>query len=262
MKVTLILAFVCLQFLTLASQSLAASTDYSTPQSQSPVDPKAEWPSPVIDSEHYGLLLFNVLEYDPRESGSLTWDFVGWRGGDVNRIWIKTEGTQGLDSQKRGEADLQLLYGRLVTAFFDAQVGARLEQISGDRNASRFSAVLGLQGLSLYLFDLEAALFVGDAGYLAGRLTAAEDVLFSQRLILQPRLEIDATSLRSDKFETGSGINDLSLGLRLRYEIKKEIAPYLGVNWKNLFGETSDFSTRAGRKSSEWNAVAGIRLWY
>ena len=266
MKFTLILTLISLQFLIFVQQSLAASSEtvsaYAAPQLKEPVDSKADWPSPVMDSENFGLVLFDLLEYDSRDSGLLTWDFVGWRGGDVNRLWIKSEGTQEFTSQKSGEADLQLLYGKLVTPFFDAQIGARVEQTWGDKKASRVSAVLGIQGLALYLFELEAAVFVAEAGHLAGRLTASKDFYFTQRFILQPRFETNAASLRSENFETGSGFSDLELGLRLRYEIKREVAPYIGVNWKNLFGETADFSTRAGRKISEWNAVAGIRLWY
>lgn len=225
---------------------------------------KSDWPSPVIDTENFGLLLFDLLEYKSAgNDSSLDWDIVGWRGGDKNRLWVKSEGSSGLSTSRSGDADLQLLYGRLITAFFDAQIGARVEQTWGDRqNASRVSAVLGLEGLSLYMFEFEAALFASDAGQISARISASKDFLFTQKTIAQLRVETDGAAKRSDKFETGSSINDLSLGLRLRYEIKREIAPYVGVSWSNLYGETADFRKRSGGEISELNAVAGIRAWY
>lgn len=226
--------------------------------------PTPSWPSPVTDSEIYGLLLFDLLEY--RSAGnesSLNWDLVGWRGGDVNRIWIKSEGSSVLASPMKKEADLQLLYGRPVSSFFDAQIGARLEQAWGaGPSASRVSAAFGLQGLALYRFELEAALFLGDAGHIAGRVSATKDFLFTQKTIAQLRFETNAAVNRSDKFETGAGLNDLSLGLRVRYEIQREIAPYVGVSWSSLYGETADYRKRAGAESTELNAVAGLRFWY
>lgn len=242
---------------------LSASISYASPGSK-PSTTKVDWPSPVADTEHYGLLLFDLLEYQSAGSGnSLNWDLVGWRGGDIHRLWVKSEGSYALAYPRNGEADLQLLYGRLVTAFFDAQVGARLEQAWGDRqNASRLSAALGLQGLALYMFELEAGLFVGESGHVAGRVSASKDFLFTQKAIAQLRLETNAATKRSPEFETGSGVNDLSLGLRLRYEFKREISPYVGVTWTKLYGETADLRKSAGGESSNWKAIGGLRLWF
>lgn len=225
---------------------------------------KADWPSPVTDSETYGLLLFDLLEYQSAgRDSSLDWDVVGWRGGDTHRLWVKSEGSSKTDSPKTNETDLQLLYGRPVSAFFDAQIGARLEQAWGaGKSASRLSAAMGLQGLALYRFEFEAALFVGEAGHLSARISANKDFLFTQKAIAQFRLETNGAANRSEKFETGSGVNDLSMGLRLRYEIKREIAPYIGASWTNLYGETADFRKLAGGKSSELNVVGGLRLWF
>ncbi|MBX9767574.1 MAG: copper resistance protein B [Bdellovibrionales bacterium] len=230
-------------------------------------DPKAEskidWPTPVTDSEQFGLLLFDLLEYKPGSgSGSLNWDIIGWRGGDTHRLWIKSEGSAAVSSPKSAEADFQLLYGRLVSPFFDLQLGVRLEQVWGDQRANRLSAVIGLQGLALYFFELESALFIGEAGQLAGRLTATKDFLFTQKLISQLRIETNGATKRSGEFQTGSGINDFALGLRLRYEIQREVAPYIGISWSNLFGETAEYRRLVGIGSSEWNVVSGLRMWY
>lgn len=243
---------------------LASSLSYASPIS----DSKASWPSPVMDSENFGLLLFDLLEYKSAgDDSSIDWDIVGWRGGDVHRIWVKSEGSSKVNSeatsQTKNETDLQLLYGQPISAFFDAQIGARLEQVWGaEQSASRLSAAMGIQGLAIYRFEFEAALFVGEAGHVSGRISANKDFFLTQKTITQFRFETNGTTKRSEKFETGDGINDLSIGLRLRYEIKREIAPYLGVSWTNLFGETADFKKLAGRESSELNAVAGFRLWY
>ena len=122
--------------------------------------------------------------------------------------------------------------------------------------------MLGLQGLSLYRFELEAALFASDAGQISARITASKDFLFTQKTIAQLRVETNGAAKRSEKFENGSGLNDLTLGLRLRYEIKREIAPYIGVSWNNLYGGTADFRKGNGGETSELSAVAGVRAWY
>ncbi len=225
---------------------------------------KAGWPSPVMDEETFGLAIFDLLEYQSTgNNGSLNWDFISWRGGDVHRLWVKSEGAYGLSSPRSGDADLQVLYGKLVTSYYDAQIGARLEQTLGDgQRSSRASAVLGLQGLAIYIFEFESALFIGSGGHVAGRIAASKDFRFTQKAIVQARIETNAAAKKSDEFEMGSGINDLELGLRLRYEFKREIAPYIGLTSSSLYGETAEYKKLSGGKSFELNAVCGIRLWF
>lgn len=225
---------------------------------------KADWPNPVMDQEHFGLLLFDLLEYKPKgDQSGVDWDIVGWRGSDKNRIWVKSEGSAPTVSAQSGEADLQVLYGKLISAYFDAQIGARLEQTWGNKkNASRVSAAFGLQGLSLYIFEFESALFIGSSGYIAGRISANKDFRFTQKAIAQFRFETNAAGQRSEEFETGSGINDLVIGLRLRYEFEREFAPYIGGTWAQLYGDTANYRTLSGEKTSEWNFVTGLRMWF
>lgn len=224
---------------------------------------KSDWPSPVMDTEIFSLAIFDLFEYQNTENGgSLNWDLVAWRGGDVNRLWLKSEGNYKSSNPQDGKADLQLLYGKLVTSYFDAQIGARVEQTLGNQRNSRISAALGLQGLVPYIFETEAAIFFGSSGYLAGRISANKDFRFTQKAILQARFETNASAKKSDEFETGSGINDIELGLRLRYEFKREIAPYMGVTWANTFGETAEYKRLSGAEVSELNAVCGLRLWF
>ncbi len=254
------LSFIFASSLSYGSQSGHAKTSQDYPKS----DSRADWPSPVMDSETFGLLLFDLLEYKSAgNDSSLNWDIVGWRGGDVHRLWVKNEGSSSTKSPTKNETDLQLLYGRPVSSFFDAQLGARLEQAWGaGQSASRLSAALGLQGLALYRFEFEAGLFIGEAGHVSARISANKDFLLTQKTIAQFRFETNGAAKSSDKFQTGLGVNDLSLGLRLRYEIKREIAPYIGVSWTNLYGGTADFKKLAGGESSEMNAVGGLRLWF
>ena len=167
-------------------------------------------------------------------------------------LFRSSEGGWRTSGERGGEFDAQALYGRLIAPFWDFQVGLRYGQFSGagfDR--SRGFAVIGLEGLALYWFEVETALFISQDGDVSANLTATYDLLLTQRLILQPRLDLDAAVQSAEKFGVGSGVNSIGLGLRLRYEITREFAPYIGVQWLRQFGETADISQRGGgdRKS-------------
>jgi len=222
------------------------------------------WPAPVEDHMRFRSLLVNQLEYQMNEGDdTLGWDAVGWYGGDYNRLWLKTEGEWRASGERGGEAEIQALYGRLIAPFWDFQVGLRYDQFSGagfDR--ARGFAVIGLQGLARYRFELEPALFISQDGDVSARLTATYDLLLTQRLILQPRLDFDAAVQSAAKFGVGSGVNSLGLGLRLRYEITREFAPYIGVQWRQEFGETADISRRGGDRAENIAVVFGVRLWF
>jgi copper resistance protein B len=233
--------------------------------SQPNLDGGEAWPSPVMDSETYGLFLADLLEYEPSsssgESGNINWDLLAWRGGDISRIWFKSEGRQNATLNRGGEGDVRLLYGHLISPFFDVQAGVRYERGWGRDAASRFQAVLSLQGLAPYSFDIEPELYISNRGEVSFRFTAEQDFLFTQRLILQPRLETGVSLQSVPSFGEGAGLNDLTLGARLRYEFWREFAPYVGVSWENQFGGTADFSRRAGRSVRSLSAVAGLRVW-
>lgn len=231
---------------------------------QSNLSSKQSWPSPVDDSESHGLLLADILEIGRQDGvNSLTWDIESWRGGDINRVWIKSEGERLLTSQVGGNADLQTLYGRLLTAYFDFQIGARFERRS-ERNETtdKLQAVVGIEGLALYMYELEALAFIGDGGDVSVRVTASQDYLFTQRAIAQLRIETSGGARADEKFGIGSGVRDLGLGFRIRYEIRRELAPYIGIGWNMLFGETADLSKRADGNTPDVATVAGLRAWY
>jgi copper resistance protein B len=223
-------------------------------------------PSPVEDSRPHSFLLFELLEYRLNSSGPdmFVWDFVGWFGGDYDRLWVKTEGRQNLSAGYRGEGDLQLLYGRLVAPFWDFQAGVRGKSNLGDgfRDNWRTYAVIGFQGLAPGYFDCEPSLYISERGEVSGELTVTTNLHLTQRLVLQPRFQGEVSVQGDKRFGTGSGVTELDLGLRLRYEIRREFAPYIGVTWLRSFGETA----RIARANDEtWDTVAlatGLQLWW
>jgi copper resistance protein B len=223
-----------------------------------------KWPKPVEDRRRFGFLLLDQLEYRVQQGAdTLNWDTTGWYGGDYNRLWLKSEGGWRTSGERGGEAQLQALYGRLIAPFWDFQAGLRYDQFSGagfDR--SRGFAVIGVEGLALYWFEVETALFISQDGDVSANLTATYDLLLTQRLILQPRLDFDAAVQSAKKFGVGEGANSIGLGLRLRYEITREFAPYIGVQWLARFGETADISQRGGGRVEDIALVFGVRLWF
>lgn len=186
------------------------------------------------------------------------WDAQGWYGGDTNKLWLKSEG-EGAFDEGLETAELQVLYGRAVTPFFDLQAGIR-HDFRPDPDRSHL--VLGLQGLVPYAFEVDAAAFLSDEGDLTGRLEGEFDLQMTQRVILQPRFELNVSAQDIPELGTGSGITSAEAGFRLRYEIRRELAPYVGVGWERKLGDTADFARTAGEDPGGWQLVLGIRAWY
>ena len=222
-----------------------------------------DWPSPIDDNRIYYLLLLDQLEYRANDGeNTFSWDATSWVGGDYQRLWIETEGDVGLDTGD-GEAELQLLYGKLISPFFDFQAGIKYDQVySSDGGPARASGVIGIQGLAPYLFELDTSLFVSQDGDISARFKAEYQLLLSQRLILQPEFETNIAIQQVEEFGVGSGLNDIELGLRLRYEISRQFAPYVGVNWTRQFGDTADLAEEEGGSTDNFALVAGLRLLF
>lgn len=207
----------------------------------------------------FGLLLIDQLEYRWNEgTDSTNWNAQGWFGGDYNRVWLKTDGTSLSDGTVE-EAEGQLLYSRLIAPFWDFQAGLRYDE---KPKPSRSYAVLGVQGLAPYWFELEAAAFVSEKGDVSARLEAEYDLLLTQRLIVQPRFETNLVAQKVEELGIGQGFSDVELGLRLRYEIRREFAPYVGVSWARKLGDTADFARQAGEDADNFAVVAGVRVWF
>ncbi len=232
------------------------------------LSPEPGWPRPVNDEEHRLFTLVDVLEYRPRTGGGentsdYRWDVEGWYGGDYNRLWFKSEGQQDTAFKADYDVDFQLLYGRFIQKYYDFQVGGRLEtQSFRGRNVTRGQTVIGIEGLVPYNYEVEAAVFIDQSGNVSGRLSLTKDLLLTQRLILQGRFETNAAVQRVERFTTGSGLNNLEFGIRLRYEIRREFAPYIGISLDRSFGETATLVRQEGGDPSQIRFVVGVRAWF
>lgn len=224
-------------------------------------------PQPLTHPSSHGMswgretfVLSEVLEYGPAVAErSVNYDLLAWTGGAVHRLWAKADGGIATRGRAAVHGEYQLLYGRLVSPFWDAQVGLRVDhRAESGSEASRVGAVVGLQGLAPGWFELEPSLFVAGDGFVSLDLTASYDLFVTQRLVLQPRLE-SSVALRDDAaFSIGSGLSSTSFGLRTRFEMRREFAPYVGVVWDRNYGRTARL---AGGEAGEVRAVAGLRLW-
>jgi copper resistance protein B len=187
----------------------------------------------------------------------LTWDGQAWYGGDYDKLWFKSEGSPGADDQP--QARNELLWDHIVSRWWNLQAGVRDDLGQGP---ARGWAAVGIQGLAPYWFDVEATLYAGEAGRTAARFRVEHEVRFTQRLILQPELETDLYGKADPARQIGSGVSDLQAALRLRYEIRREIAPYLGVTWRRDFGATAQFARGSGSEASAVYWVAGLHFWF
>ena len=222
-----------------------------------PLPPK-EWPKPVMDTQRFTYLLLDRFEYRAQDGDdALVWDGQAWFGGDYNKLWLKSEGNYSFGGRTE-DAEVQALYARRITPYWHLQAGIRREMRP---EPAQNYGVLALQGLVPYWFNVEASAFFR-GGEVSGRFEAEYDQLLTQRLILQPRVETNFAGSADRARSIASGFNDVSLGLRLRYEIKREFAPYIGVTWTRRLGNTADLARRAGQDVSDLAIVAGIRVWY
>ena len=217
----------------------------------------------VMDNKVYSLVLFDLLEYQQTGAENpVTWDMLWWIGGDFTRLWIKSEGAHST-TVGSGDVEVQALFSRLFAPFWEWQAGLRLDIRYGTGTArTRVLAVVGLEGLAPYWFEMEPAVFVSQDGDISARVTTTYDMFVTQRLIAQPRIEVNAAVQDVPEFGVGSGLNDLDLGFRLRYEIRREYAPYVGISWLRRFAGTADLARLSGKAVSDLAAVGGLRVWF
>jgi copper resistance protein B len=194
---------------------------------------------------------------DSRVGAALEWDVDAWLGRDLHKAWLKVEG--GQDAGHVEALETQLLYSRAVAAYWDVQAGWR-HDARPDPDRDWFA--LGFQGVAPYWFEVDSALFIGESGRVALRLEAEYELLFTQRLILTPEVELNLYGKDDARRGLGSGFAELETGLRLRYEIRREFAPYIGLSWTRYFGETADFVRAEGEPVDDLQAVAGVRFWF
>lgn len=212
----------------------------------------------TMDDQAHAFVLFDQLEYVPEPAEQpVGVEALSWIGGDVNRLWLRGEGEQST-IHREGEAEVEALYGRLISPFFDVVAGARVDRRWGEGGDTRGFLAVGVQGMAPYRFEIEPTLYVSHEGDVSAGFAASYHVLFTQRLIMESELETSAALQDVPEWGVGSGVNDLDLGVRLRYEFHRKVAPYVGYDHGWTFGETADL---AGGASSTGAFVFGLRIW-
>lgn len=206
----------------------------------------------------HAILLERLEASFDNESESYAWHVQGWYGGDVNRFWWKSEGEGAFDGELE-HAELQLLYSRAVTPYFDLQAGLRQSYLDGE---DRTDLVVGVQGLAPYWFEVGAAAFVSTEGDVTARAEAEYDLRLTQKLILQPSAELNFAAQDIPDLNVGAGFTDANVGVRLRYEISRSFAPYVGVEWESALGETRDIRESLGHDTQSTRAVIGLRALF
>ncbi len=212
----------------------------------------------LADEHSIGSLLVENLESRRSDDNtSAAYDIQAWYGRTYDRAVLKAEGE--VDGGKLEEARTELLWSHAVAPFWDAQLGARYD---GGEGPGTGWVAFGVQGLAPYWFEVEAFGYVGEEGRTAVRLDASYELLLTQRATLQPRVEANFYGKEHAERGLGSGLSDVAVGLRLRYEIRREFAPYIGVERVEKFGDMADFVRAEGKDADETRLVAGLRFWF
>lgn len=205
------------------------------------------------------MILFDLAEYRARKDGDgYAFEGEAWFGGDIDRFMVKAEG-EGAFGEPIDDAELQLLYSRAIAPYWNAHAGVRHDFRP---DPSRSYAVAGIEGVAPYWFHLSGQLFLSTKGDVRARAEGSYDQRITQSLILTPRAEINLSAQDMPAIGVGSGLTDMGLGVRLRYEWRKEFAPYIGVEWSKKAGDTARYARAAGEDADAAHFVAGIRFWF
>lgn len=206
--------------------------------------------------QHY-VLLDRLEGWDADPGAGTAWAMQGWLGTDLNRLWLRSEGERA-DGRTEG-ADLEVLYGRSVARWWDVVAGVRHDFNPG---GSQDFAAIGVMGLAPYMFEVQATGYIGQSGQTAARLEVEYEMLLTNRLILQPMVEVDFYGRNDERRGIGSGLSTAEAGLRLRYEITRQFAPYVGIVREQAFGRTADLRRAEGEDTNDTRVVAGFRIWF
>ena len=207
----------------------------------------------------YRQVIFNLAEAQIRNGrDGYRWDGEAWIGGDIDRLAIKTEGS-GDFGRAVDDAEVQLLYNRALDPYVNFQAGVRYDF---KPNPSRAYASVGFEALAPYWFDVEGTVFLSDKGDVLARAEAYYDQRLTNWFVLQPRAELNFAAQDVPENGIGSGLSDVELGLRLRYELRREFAPYIGVSWDRKLGDTARYARAEGESTGGFSFVTGVRLWF
>ena len=216
----------------------------------------------LMDNKTNYFFMTDRLEFYNIDGNPIVLDAQGYIGKDLQKFWFEAEG-EALTAETEGEVELEALYGKAISAYFDARAGIRYDiAYNANDTRTRGFAVIGVQGLAPYLFELDGNVFISEDGDISAALEAEYDFPITQRLWGQPRLETSVAVQEVEEWGVGNGFNDVQLGFRLRYEIEREFAPYIGISWNRKLGETADFVRDEGGDASTFGLVAGLRTWF
>lgn len=220
----------------------------------------APYGSPIQDNRVYIHGFFDQLEGRLGDGQYLRWDGQAWIGNDYNKLWLKSEGRFNPNNRGRMEdGDHELLYDRPVSRYFDVQAGVRVDL---DSNRTRTWAALGIQGLAVGFWNVEATLYASDNGHYALRTNASYDLYLTQHLVLQPQFETNWYTKEDRGRGVGAGLSDIDMGLRLRYDITRKFSPYMGVAYQRRFGGTESLVRQDGGKVNDVRFLVGLRTWF
>lgn len=212
-----------------------------------------------MDDAIYSHLEAEELEYRLDNRGNIVaWDVHGWIGNDDHRLAFKSEGEYPVEHELE-VAEFQFLYRRPISDFFDFNIGVRHDVRP---LPMRTYGVIGIEGLADQFVETDVNLFVSETGDVSVRVEAEVEWLLTQRVFVKPSFEMHAAFSEDARIESGAGINDIELGLRLHYQIRREIAPYIGIHWERKFGETAGHAREEGESTSTLFAVIGLQIWF
>ena len=251
MRSRLFAALAVLGLIAGAGPAVWAQTPGADPNSPAPFG------SPVDDEHVWGHLILDQFEGRFGGENSLRWDGEAWTGTDTHRLWLKSEGE--LQDGKVSDGQHEVLYDTPISTYFDLQAGLRYDL---DQRAGRGWGAIGIEGLSQYFFHVAATAYASDTGHFGAKLFGSYDLLITQRLILQPAVELNIYTKSDPKRLVGSGLSDLDAGLRLRYEISRKFAPYVGVSYEKRFGQTGRLAAADGEKTDSLRVALGVRAWF
>ncbi len=220
----------------------------------------APYGSPIQDNRIYIHGILSQFEGRAGNGNYFRWDGEAWAGDDWNRIWLKSEGRYNATNKGRvSDGDHEVLYDRPISRYFDVQAGIRTDLDSG---SGRTWAALGIEGLALDFWNVQATVYASENGHYALRTNAYYDLYVTQRLVLQPQFETNWYTKQDRGRGVGAGLSDIDMGLRLRYELDRKVAPYIGVAYQRVFGGTGSLTRQQGGRVNDVRFVFGISLWY
>lgn len=182
---------------------------------------------------------------------------LAWVGKDINKVFFKYR-TEFTDDETES-SEIQALYSRAITANWDLQAGFRQDFTP---NPDEQWIALGLYGVSPYFFEVDSSIFIADEGQIGLRLEAEYEAMLTQKWVLSPEIEVNFYAEEDQERGYGDGLSNIELGLRLRYEVNRQFAPYIGINWEKQIGDAADFARNEGENSSETSFVIGLNTWF